>query len=80
MPVITAFAGNEGKFVLQVKNADVKVIVTNDSKKECKSALVQKGGEFATSKDANSTPYVVKVDQMPKTGNIVGVKSFLKYN
>ena len=80
VPVTTAYAYNEGKFVLQVKNADVKVIVPNDSKKEYKSALVQEGGEFATSKDANSTPYVVKVNQMPKAGNIVGVKNFLKYN
>lgn len=79
-PVNTAFVGNEGKFVLQVANADVKLIVPNDSKKEYKSSLVKDGGEFATSKDANSTPYVVKADQMPKESNIIGVKNFSKYN
>lgn len=79
-PVNTAYRGNEGKFVLQVANADVKLIVPNDSKKEYKSALVKDGGEFAASKDANSTPYVVKADQMPKESNIIGVKNFSKYN
>ena len=79
-PVNTAFIGNEGKFVLQIANADIKLIVPNESKKEYKSALVKDRGEFATSKDANSTPYVVKADQMPKESNIIGVKNFSKYN
>lgn len=79
-PVNTAYISNDGKFVLQVANADVKLIVPNDSKKEYKSSLVKDGGEFAISKDANSTPYVVKVDQMPKESNIIGVKNFSKYN
>ena len=79
-PVNTAFIGNEGKFVLQVANADVKLIVPNDSKKDYKSSLVKNGGEFAISKEANNTPYVVKADQMPKESNIIGVKNFSKYN
>ena len=79
-PVNTAYIGNEGKFVLQVANADVKLVVPYDSKKEYKSSLVKDGGEFATSKDMNNTPYVVKADQMPKESNIIGVKNFSKYN
>lgn len=79
-PVITAYIGNDGKFVLQVPNTGVKIIVPNDSKKEYKSTLVKDGGEFAESTEANSTPYVVKVDQMPKENNIIGVKNFSKYN
>ena len=79
-PVITAYSGNDGKFVLQVPNTGVKIIVPNDSKKEYKSALVKDGGEFAESTVANSTPYVVKTDQMPRESNIIGVKNFSKYN
>lgn len=79
-PVITAFRGNDGKFVLQVPNTGVKIIVPNDSKKEYKSALVKDVGEFAESTEANSTPYVVKADQMPRESNIIGVKNFSKYN
>ena len=79
-PVITAFSGNDGKFVLQVPNTGVKIIVPNGSKKEYKSALVKDGGEFAESTEANSTPYVVKTDQMPRESNIIGVKNFSKYN
>lgn len=79
-PVITAYSGNDGKFVLQVPNTGVKIIVPSDSKKEYQSALVKEGGEFAESTDANSTPYVIKADQMPKEGNIVGAKNFSKYN
>lgn len=79
-PVITAFGGNDGKFVLQMPNTGVKIIVPNDSKKEYKSALVKDGGEFAESTEANSTPYVVKADQMPRESNIIGVKNFSKYN
>lgn len=79
-PVITAYVGNDGKFVLQVLNTDVKVIVPNNSKKEYKTALVQETGEFAEFKDANCTPYVVNTAQMPKTSNVIGTKSFSKYN
>ena len=79
-PVITAYSGNDGKFVLQVPYTGVKIIVPSDSIKEYQSALVKDGGEFAESTDANSTPYVVKANQMPKEGNIVGAKNFAKYN
>ena len=79
-PVNTAYNGNDGKFVLQVGNAGVKIIVSNNSKKEYKIALVKDGGEFAESIEANSTPYVVRADQMPKENNIIGVKNFSKYN
>ena len=80
VPVKTAYNGNDGKFVLQVANAGVKIIVPNNSKKEYKSALVKDGGEFAESAGANSTSYAVKADEMPKEGNIIGVKNFSKYN
>ena len=80
MPIYTAYVGEEGMFVIQVANADVKVVVPNNSKKEYKSALVQESGEFKLSKDANSTPYVVKTEQMPKANNVIGVKNFTKYN
>ena len=79
-PVYTAYLGNEGKFVLQVANSNVKIVVPNKSKKEYKLALAKDGGEFAESKEANSTPYLVKADQLPKEANIIGVKNFTKYN
>ena len=80
VPATTAYIGNEGKFVLQVVRTDVKVVVPIDARNEYKSALVKAGGEFAESKEANSTPYLVKTDQMPKESNIIGVKNFSKYN
>lgn len=79
-PATTGYRGSDGIFVLQVANSDVKVIVPNESKKGYKSALVKESGEFTESKNADSTPYVVKADQMPKEGNIIGVKNFSKYN
>ena len=79
-PVSTAYNGNEGKFVLQVSNNAVKIIVPNNSKKDYKSAIVTEAGEYAESTDVNSTPFVVKADQMPKESNIIGVKNFSKYN
>lgn len=80
VPVKTAYNGSDGKFVLQVANAEVKVVVPSNSKKEYKSALVKDGGEFTESAGADGTPYIVKVDEMPKEGNIIGVKNFSKYN
>ena len=79
-PATTAYIGNEGKFVIQIANKDVKLIVPNESKKVYKSVLVKNGGEFSVSQEANSTPYEVKADQMPKDSNIIGVKNFSKYN
>lgn len=80
LPVITAYNGNEGKFILQVANADVKLIVPNNAKKEYKSALVKNGGEFTESVEENSTPFVVGAGQMLQESNVVGVKNFSKYN
>lgn len=80
MPLETAYNGNNGKFVLQVANVGVKIIVPNKSKKVYKSALVKEAGEYAESIKANSAPFVVKTDQMPKENNIIGVKNFSKYN
>ena len=79
-PVKTAYNGNDGKFVLQVANGDVKIVVQNNSKKDFKSALIKEAGEFSESTDTNSTPYIVKADQLPKESNIIGVKNFSKYN
>ena len=79
-PVKTAYNGNDGKFVLQVANGDVKIVVQNNSKKGFKSALIKETGEFSESTDINSTPYIVKADQLPKESNIIGVKNFSKYN
>lgn len=79
-PLNTAYIGNEGKFLIQVANADVKVIVPSDSKRGYKSSLVKEGGEYMASNDSDSTPYVVEADQLVKESNIIGAKNFSKYN
>ena len=65
---------------LKGTNGDVKIVVQNNSKKGFKSALIKETGEFSESTDINSTPYIVKADQLPKESNIIGVKNFSKYN
>ena len=79
-PVKTAYKGKEGKFLLQVANTGVKIVVPANSKKIYKSALVKDEGEFSETLDANNTPFLVKREQMAKEGNITGVKNFSKYN
>ena len=79
-PMTTAYDGTEGKFIVQVANPEVKVIVLNNSKREYKAALVKVAGEYAESPEENSIPFVVKADQLPKENNIIGVKNFSKYN
>lgn len=79
-PVMTAYAGKEGKFLLQIANPAVKIVVLKTAKNAYKSALPKEGGEFATSQAPNSTPYVVKTETIPGEKNIVGVKNFSKYN
>lgn len=79
-PVNTAYVGKDGRFVLQVANVGVRIVVPNRSKKKFKSSLIKEGGEFAETKDENSTPYMVRADEMPKESNFIGVKNFSKYN
>lgn len=75
----TAYLNDEGKFLIQTANESLQIVVLNSQKKEFRTSLVQSSGEYTETKDANSTPYLVEVAQMPKTNNVVGVKNFSKY-
>jgi len=76
-PMATAKKGAEEILLLQVANTDVKIIVPKSAKKAYKEALVQETGEYT--EIGGKTPYVVELDMMPLAKNVVGVKSFRKY-
>lgn len=78
-PLVTAYFQGKEVFLLQVANKNVTIVVPNEAKKAIKAAFANQEGEYAEAKEANSTPYVVKYDQMPKESNIIGVKNFSKY-
>lgn len=76
-PLNTAMENGEEVFLLQVANPEVKVVVPKTAKKAYKEALVQHSGEF-TELDG-TLPFTVEPVQLPKSKNVVGVKTFSKY-
>lgn len=80
IPPITAYKNNEARFVIQTANENAQIVVLNSLKKAYKSSLVKnESSEFMETKAANSTPYLVMAEQMPKANNIIGVKNFSKF-
>lgn len=77
VPMMNAMIDGKEVLLLQVANADVKIIVPKSSKKVYKEALAQRTGEYIAV--GGDTPYVVTADAMPLVKNIVGVKNFNKY-
>lgn len=77
-PVSTAYVGGEGKFLLQVANPDVKIMVPGNARKAYLSALAEEEGEYAETSGTGSTPFMVSAARMPKAANIIGVKNFTK--
>lgn len=76
-PVETAYMGDNGKFMLQVANKKVSVVILSSSKKAYESALATETGEY--SETISSVPYMVTTQQMPNKKDFKGVKNFDKY-
>ena len=76
-PIMTAKREGKEAMLLQVANTEVMIIVPKAVKKVYKDALVQQSGEY-TEKEG-TTPYVVETSVMPLAKNVLGVKSFSKY-
>lgn len=75
-PAITAYQEGKGCFALQVANPDVELMVPNKSKAVYKDALVQQGGAFCETQDAEAIPYRLEKADMPLVKRINGVKRF----
>lgn len=78
VPVHTAVNETDSlAFFIQVRNQDVKIIVRKDARKNYQAALVSNEGEY---REVEGTiPFYVSKNQIPTKNNIVGVKSFDKY-
>lgn len=76
-PIQTAYLGDNGKFLLQIANEKVSIVILSSSKKAYESVLASDAGEY--SETASSVPYLVTIQQMPTKKNLKGVKNFDKY-
>lgn len=76
-PIETAYMGNNGKFLLQIANEKVSIVIPSSSKKEYESALATERGEY--SETLSGVPYMVTIQQMPVKKNFKAVKNFDKY-
>lgn len=78
-PINTAYAGGKGRFLLQVANPEVKIVVPKGAKKNYAGRLTVQAGEYAESAAAGSIPYRVADHELPAVKNIQGVKKFDRY-
>lgn len=76
-PVETAYMGNNGKFLLQIANEKVSIVIPSSSKKVYESVLATESGEY--SETLSGVPYMVTFQQMPAKKNFKAVKNFDKY-
>ncbi len=76
-PLMTAYCGGKGKFLMQIANEKVSIVIPSSSKKFYESALAGEAGEYSES--TSGVPYMVTVQQMPVKKNLKGVKNFDKY-
>lgn len=76
-PIETAYMGSIGKFLLQVANDKVSIVIPSSSKKAYESALATEAGEY--SETLSGVPYIVTAQQKPTKKNLKGVSNFDKY-
>lgn len=77
-PIHTAYKEGEGKFLFQLANADVEIIVPSKVKNAYVNALPAGAGEFTVGQ-SEKIPYLVKETEMPAKKQVKGVKNFDKY-
>lgn len=76
-PIETAYIDGSGKFLLQIANEKVVIVIPSESKKGYESALATVPGEY--SETASGVPYMVTSQQIPTKKNFKGVKNFNNY-
>lgn len=76
-PIETAYINEHCKFLLQIANEKVSIVIPFSSKKAYESALAIETGEYSESQ--SGVPYIVTVQQIPTKKNLKGVKNFDKY-
>ncbi len=76
-PLETAYIGGIGRFLLQVANEKVVVVVLSSSKKAYESALAGEAGEY--SENHSGIPFMVTIQEMPSKKNLKGVSNFDNY-
>lgn len=76
-PIETAYTGDNGKFLLQIANEKVSIVILSSSKKAYESALATEAAEY--SETISGVPYMVTVQQKPTKKNFKAVKNFDKY-
>lgn len=77
MPIETAYLHGKGKFLLQIDNEKVTIVIPASAKGKYESALADAAGEYSES--PSGVPYMVTVQQLPGKRNLKGVKNFDKY-
>ena len=75
--MVTAKQEGKGMLLLEVANPEVKLVVPKAAAKAYKEILAQGAGEYA--EVGGTGVYAVEANRMPSVKNIVGVKSFTKY-
>lgn len=76
-PIETAYIDGSGKFLLQIANEKVTIVIPSESKKGYESALATMPGEY--SEAASGVPFMVTSQQIPTKKNFKGVKNFNNY-
>lgn len=76
-PIETAYTGGNGKFLLQIADEKVSIVILSSSKKAYESALATEAAEY--SETISGVPYMVTVQQKPTKKNFKAVKNFDKY-
>lgn len=76
-PVMTAYIQEDGKFLLQIANKDVTIVIPSDAKKAYGAAWAEVAGEYTET--ISGIPYVVTAQQMPSKKSLKVEKNFDKY-
>ena len=76
-PIITAFIGGHGRFLLQLANEKTKIVILSSSKKLYEKMMASIDGEY--SETVSGIPYTVSMQQIPEKKHLKAVKNFDKY-
>lgn len=77
IPVMTAYRGGRGVFLLQIANEKTEMVIPSSGRKAYEKALAADAGEY--SETPAGTPYMVTAQEMPAKKNLKGIKNIDKY-
>lgn len=75
--IMTAYIGENGKFLMLLANKEVSIVIPATSKKIYEASIANEAGDY--SETTSGIPYMVATQQIPTKKNFKGVKNFDKY-